>query len=44
MEIEYQIKLADIAKIFIKYLDKCVNQLKNDKLIFILINDCNKVQ
>lgn len=44
MEIEYQIKLTDITKIFIKYFDKGVNQLKNNKLIFILINDCNKVQ
>ena len=44
MEIEYQIKLTDITKIFIKHFDKGVNQLKNNKLIFILINDCNKVQ
>lgn len=44
MEIEYQIKLTDVAKIFIKYFDEGVNQFKNNEFIFILINDCNKVQ
>ena len=43
MEIEYQIQLTDIPKVFIKNLYKSMNQLKNNKLIFILINNCNKV-
>lgn len=43
MEIKYQIQLTDIPKIFVKYLYESMNQLKNNKLIFILINNCNKV-
>lgn len=44
MEIKYQIQFTDIPKIFVEYLYKSMNQLKNNKLILILIHNCNKVQ
>lgn len=44
MKIKNKIKLTDITKIFIKYLYKSVNQLKDNKLILIFINNCYKIQ
>lgn len=44
MEIEDEIELADIAKIFIQDFYKGVNEFEYNKFIIILIHNSNKVQ
>ena len=44
MEVEYEIKLTDITKVFIKNLDKTLHKFKNNKFIFILIHDSYKIE
>lgn len=44
MEIENEIKLADIAEIFIEDLHKGMDQFEDDKLIVVLVYNGDEVE
>ena len=44
MEIEDEIKFADISEVFIQNLDKALHQFKNNQLVLLLVNDCYEIQ
>ncbi len=44
MEVEDEIKLADISKILIEDFYKAMNKFQDDELILILIDDSDEIQ
>ncbi len=44
MEVENQVQFAHVAKVLVEYLNKSVNKLQNDQLVFVLINDRYEIQ
>lgn len=44
MEIKDKVELTDVSKIFIKNFDEGMNKFQYNQLIFVFINDCDKIQ
>ena len=44
MEIEDEIKFADISEVFIQNLDKALHQFKDDQLVLLLVHNCYEIQ
>lgn len=44
MEVENEIKFANISKILIQYLNKTLHELEDDELVFVLIDDGDEIQ
>lgn len=44
MEVEDEIKLANITKVLIKNFDKALHKFKNNKFIFILIHNGYEIE
>lgn len=44
MEVEDEVKFADVAKIFIQYLYEALHEFKHNQLVFVLIDNGDEVQ
>lgn len=44
MEVKYKIEFTDVSKIFVKHLNKSMNKLQDNELVFILINNGNEIK
>ena len=44
MEVEYEIQLTDIAKVFVKHLHIVVDDLQGNKLVVGVINSHDKIE
>lgn len=44
MEVEDKIQLTDVAEVFIKHLDECMNHFKYNELIFVFVHNGDKIQ
>lgn len=44
MEVEYEIQLADIAKVFVEDLHEALHQFQDDQLILVLVDDGYEIE
>lgn len=44
MEVEYEVQLADIAKVFVEDLHEALHQFQHDQLVLVLVDDGYEVE
>ena len=44
MEVEDQVKFADIAEVLVKNLHKGMDEFKNNEFVLVFVHNCNEVQ